>query len=102
MGTRDCYFVLPPGPEWDRMWAWIAAHPVNKGLPDPLEAEDTETGECWQYMDTEQDEGSPPCWVHVFRHRYHPVLKRRMYLRCPAPRWTPPTDTDAPTPKETT
>jgi hypothetical protein len=79
---QDAYFVEKDSPHWDAAWEWLAAHPWNVTLNSPVEAECPETGEVWQYMATECDDGR---WFDVFRHRHHPTMRRRVYLRRPVP-----------------
>lgn len=69
-------FITPSNApdEWARMWEHLAAEPVNKGA-GPAAICPT-TGEYWQYMGTEDNE-------HVFRHRHHPVHKRRLVVKVP-------------------
>jgi hypothetical protein len=34
--------------EWNKMWDWLASHPINEGLTEPSVA--TNNGESWQYI----------------------------------------------------
>lgn len=78
-GVFGRLLLVPSGSvEWDRMWKKVARHPVNKGLPDPIEAENG--GEVWQYMESHK------AWLgykHCFRHRYHPASfgEKRIVVR---------------------
>ena len=74
----DVYFIERDSDHWHAMWKWLGEHPWNEGLPDPISA-DCEH-ECWQYMGTEPGD-APAEWFDCFRHRYHPRLQRRVYLR---------------------
>lgn len=60
--------------EWERMWACLAAEPVNQGAGS--EAIHPVSGEFWHYMGTVDNE-------HEFRHREHPVTHQRMVIRIP-------------------
>lgn len=62
--------------EWRYAWRRLKALTADKDL----EALDEETGEVWQYMGVGSFEGT---WVHSFRHRHHPILKRRWYVNVP-------------------
>jgi hypothetical protein len=63
--------------EYDRMWAALAARWGDTGQLNE------ECGEVWQYMGTCFDRN---LWVHTFRHRMHPITKRREYWNTPASR----------------
>ena len=60
---KDC-------PEWDYIWNWIANHPINKDLPDPMDA--LNEGEQWQYIGSFKHNDKV---IHSMRHRYHPVTQ---------------------------
>jgi len=71
--------VMPDNPEHKLLWQQLAKIRINKYLPDPTVALNTESDhECWMYMYT-TDERHRFLWftwtrcVHVFRHRCHPV-----------------------------
>ncbi|MGI5310387.1 hypothetical protein [Idiomarina sp. UBA4206] len=73
--------VMPDNPEHKLLWQQLAKIRINKGLPDPTVALNTESDhECWMYMYT-TDERHRFLWftwtryVHVFRHRCHPATK---------------------------
>ena len=68
-------FIERGTPEWDRMWAELAKHPLNTGLDKPTEAE----FECeyWEYMGPGVQGG------HCFRHRCHPKTWKREYVIVP-------------------
>lgn len=68
----DLRFILRGTKEWDRMWSEVDDDPT---------AYDPTTGEVWQYMGTVKKNGG---WAHQFRHRHHPVEKRRVYREVPA------------------
>jgi hypothetical protein len=91
-------FLDRDDPELRRAWTLLANAPINALQQDDLRdvAPCPETGETWQYMGTE-DAGGP--WMtiagetrggrvdgplHVFRHRWHPDAKARVYLRIPS------------------
>jgi hypothetical protein len=54
-------------PEWDFIWEWLKAHPINEGLeqPDVVQNED----EAWQYTGSFMNGKKA---VHSFRHRCFP------------------------------
>lgn len=77
--------------EWHTAWKMLAFHDGkfcgHEGKPGSTLAEDYETGERWQLMGTALTEEG---WVHEFRHRWHPVTKKREYAHLPASKgWTP-------------
>lgn len=55
--------------EWNEMWGWLASHPLNEGLEEPMVA--LNDGEAWQYMGSYRGNGNSV--VHSFRHRSHPL-----------------------------
>lgn len=65
--------LTPECPEWEHAWNALAANELNDG--DPA-CTDSDSGEQWQYMGTQEGE-------HSFRHRMHPKLKTRHYLKIP-------------------
>lgn len=75
----EMIIIKQDSPEYNFMWGWIAAHPINKGLTDPMEA--FNDGEAWQYMGTYKQ---GPRAVHEFRHRNHPSNNDRVNLKVSA------------------
>ena len=69
----------PGSREWRYAWSRL----VELTADVDLAALDEESGECWQYMGFGCFEGR---WGHSFRHRHHPILKRRWYLNVPVTR----------------
>lgn len=63
--------------EWNEMWGWLASHPLNEGLEEPMVA--LNDGEAWQYMGSYRGNGNSV--VHEFRHRFHPKDGERKYLK---------------------
>lgn len=63
--------------EWNYMWDWIAAHPLNEGLEEPSLSM-SEDNEFWQYMGSFRQNNVT---IHEFRHRNHPLTKRTEYLK---------------------
>jgi len=61
--------------EWETAWARLAE--LNGG--DPV-CECPDTGANWQYICTAQTEDG---WMHYFKHRLHPVTRRRESLLIP-------------------
>lgn len=62
-------------PEWNAAWSTF---------DDPIQENE---GETWEYMGTEHHQETG--WVHVFRHRCHPMTSDRHYRSVPAsPEWT--------------
>jgi len=53
--------------EWNFIWEWLKAHPINEGLeqPDVVQNED----EAWQYTGSFMNGKKA---VHSLRHRFHP------------------------------
>ncbi len=62
--------------EWQYMWNWLAAHPRNVGLPDPIVA--ANNGEAWQYVGSFKQDKKV---VHEFRHRSFPQDNQVLYLK---------------------
>ena len=58
-------------PEWEYMWNWVEAHPINAGLEDPKEA--LHNDEAWEYVGTYSDDLRA---VHTFRHKLHPITNK--------------------------
>lgn len=86
-------FAEPGSPEWAAAWAGLAAVSGD----EDREAYDKESGERWQYMGADRRDDR---WVHTFRHRWHPRMKKRWYLRVPGTEgWAPkpwPPETPSP------
>jgi hypothetical protein len=61
--------VKQESPEGEFMWNWLATHPLNEGLEEPMVA--LNEGEAWQYMGSFKHEDKV---VHEFRHRNHPKV----------------------------
>ena len=68
-------------PEWEYMWNWLTAHPLNSGLEEPSVASHPESGEAWQYMGSFRQGDRV---IHEFRHRMHPVTQKREDLKVQA------------------
>lgn len=63
-------------PSWNFIWDWLAKHPINEGIAEPIMA--LNENEAWQYMGTyKQDEKV----ISEFRHRKHPRTNNVYYLR---------------------
>lgn len=62
-------------PEWETMWNWVAAHPINQGIDDPSTA--LNEGESWQYMGSYK-QGTKV--ISSFRHRIHPTTNNLALL----------------------
>lgn len=56
-------------PEGEFMWNWLASHPLNEGLEQPMVA--MNQGEAWQYMGSFKHADKV---VSEFRHRNHPKI----------------------------
>lgn len=70
--------------EWRAAWQGLAA---TSGDWD-CTALDPQSGEVWQYMCSVWRRGR---WWHEFRHRWHPVARRRLVLLVLATEsWAPP------------
>lgn len=65
----ELVLVTPNSPEWDFMWKWLEANPINKDLPEPTIA--LNENEAWQYMGSFKQDTRV---IHQFRHRNHPIL----------------------------
>jgi hypothetical protein len=59
--------------EWNYMWNWLKAHPLNSDQEDPYTAMHPETKECWQYMGSYKNGNRV---IHDFRHRNHPLTNK--------------------------
>jgi hypothetical protein len=73
----DSVLMIKGGREWARAWQSLRFELLNtKFKGDRSKCLCPESGERWQYMGTEwvKNHGG---WLHVFRHRHHPVTKGR-------------------------
>ena len=59
--------------EWEYLWGWISEHPLNKGLENPMDAPDNETGFMWEYMGSFKQKERV---IHEMRHLHHPLTKK--------------------------
>ena len=66
-------------PEWDFIWNWLAAHPINKDIEQPTIAQNGT--EAWQYMGSFK-QGKRV--IHELRHRNHPTTKSLQSLKVSA------------------
>lgn len=64
--------------EWNYMWDWLAEHPINESVAEPMVAVNDMNGECWQYMGSFRQDNKT---IHEFRHRSHPTTGDRIYLK---------------------
>jgi hypothetical protein len=71
----EILIIKENSPEYKFMWNWIAAHPLNEGLAEPMVA--FNDGEVWQYMGSHRNGLKT---LHTFRHRYHPSTNERKNL----------------------
>jgi hypothetical protein len=71
----DLVLIKIDSPEWNYMWNWLEAHPINEGLPVPCIADNE--GEQWQYMGSLKQGDKI---LHQFRHRNHPVTGTRQEI----------------------
>lgn len=78
----EMLIVKENSPEYDYMWGWLANHPLNKELEDPMVA--YHDGGTWQYMGSFK-QGTKA--VHEFRHRCHPTTLNRVDLKVSASSW---------------
>ena len=70
--------------EWNVMWDWVAAHPINQGLDNPSVA--LNEGEAWQYTGSfKQDDKI----ISSFRHKFHPLTNRIETLSFANPNCSP-------------
>lgn len=72
------FIVNENSKEWDYAWEMLAKDDLNKGIKNPTVADNT--GEAWQYMDTEYYAAQ---LHHCFRHRMHPKSHQREYVFIP-------------------
>jgi hypothetical protein len=61
--------------EWDWMWEYVAAHPINEDIQEPSVA--INEGESWQYMCSFKHTDKI---IHTFRHRLHPRFQRTEHI----------------------
>lgn len=71
----ELVLIDPNSPEWEYMWGWLEAHPINEGVENPSEA--LNEGEAWQYMGSFK---KGQRIVHEFRHRKHPAIGKNKKL----------------------
>jgi hypothetical protein len=77
--------------EWEAAWKALVKQTGDRDRA----AECPVSGECWEYVSSFRDRGR---WTHEFRHRRHPLKKRRWYVRVDAsPDWNPEDDRPKPT-----
>lgn len=63
----ELILIEPDSLEWQYMWGWLDAHPINQNLDG-----NEETGEEWQYMGSYR---SGERVIHEFRHKDHPLTR---------------------------
>jgi hypothetical protein len=73
----DLVIIERDTPEWDYMWEWLEAHPINEGIEEPRLA--LNNNELWQYMGSYRQDNKV---IHSFRHREHPRDNQRKNLTC--------------------
>jgi hypothetical protein len=61
--------------EWDWMWEYVAAHPINEDIQEPSVA--INERESWQYMCSFKHMDKI---IHTFRHRLHPRFQRTEHI----------------------
>lgn len=71
--------IKPDSNEWNAMWQWLAEHPLNEGLQEPMVALNDLNKEMWQYMGSFRSKDGRV--IHEFRHRSHPIDNERKYLK---------------------
>lgn len=71
--------IKPDSNEWNKMWEWVAKHPLNEGITEPTVALNELNGEAWQYMGSYRSKDGRV--VSEFRHRSHPIDNERHYLK---------------------
>jgi hypothetical protein len=64
--------------EWERMWDWVAGHPLNEGLEEPSLSMNSTNNEFWQYIGSFR---SKDVVIHEFRHASHPLTNDVEYLK---------------------
>jgi hypothetical protein len=72
----DMIIIKKDSNEWNHMWEWVAAHPLNEGLDNTSLA--MNDGEGWQYMGSFRQEDRV---IHEFRHRNHPRTQQREFIK---------------------
>ena len=77
----EMLIIKPESAEWNFMWEWLGAHPLNAGLEEPTVAFNPNVAESWQYMGSFRSQGRV---IHTFRHRAHPLDDERKYLKVAA------------------
>lgn len=66
----EMILIREGSPEWEVMWNWLAAHPINAGLDDPSVGLNPLNDEYWKYQGSYR--GADGTAVHEFLHRSHP------------------------------
>jgi hypothetical protein len=88
-GHNRLYILARGSEEWDCAWNRLWRTRVG-GITPKHQDYDPATGEDWQYMGTAsylQPDGSRR-WMHDFRHRWHPISRKRLYVKVEAsPGW---------------
>lgn len=74
----DVVLIKENSPEWDRMWDWVASHPINEGLEEPSLSLNSANNEYWQYLGSFRNNG---IIIHEFRHASHPLTNSIEYLK---------------------
>lgn len=64
--------IKPESSEWERMWNWVADHPINKGLSEPSVAM-SKDNKTWRYVDSFRNKNET---VHQFIHENHPITNK--------------------------
>jgi len=75
----EMLIIKPESKEWEYLWEWLGAHPLNAGLEEPTVA--LNDGEAWQYMGSVRSQGRV---IHSLRHRCHPLDGESKYLNVAA------------------
>ena len=57
--------------EWDKMWLWVAEHPLNKDNEQPTVC--LNNNQAWEYMGSYKQKDVV---ISEFRHRNHPITNR--------------------------
>ncbi len=78
----EILLIKDNSPEYNYMWGWLADHPINKDLEEPMVALNGE--EAWQYMGSYRLDSRV---VHEFRHRNHPSNNDRIELKVSGSSW---------------
>jgi hypothetical protein len=74
-------------PSYNFMWNWLANHPINAGIDNPMVA--LNEGEVWQNMGSFRQ---GDVTVTQFRHRCHPKTNERKSLSVTHPKIIPDED----------